>query len=229
MPATTTRTLAALKNSSGLAQTRFIAPAFPSAPALKPTVAPSSHRHYSRTCTCQLLSRKHPALAPTQKSSYSPLHLSSSANIASQRTEAIQRHLSTAADNPSSTMSYGKGSSEFSARQIAPKNTLDYRCYLEQNGKPVSPFHDIPLYANDAQTILNMIVEIPRWSNAKLEVSKMIETKDTTHTYLDLQGGVPQPYQAGRQEGQASLRAQLLPPQGLPLELWCLPQSKLAV
>ncbi|KPI36133.1 Inorganic pyrophosphatase [Cyphellophora attinorum] len=67
-------------------------------------------------------------------------------------------------------MSYGKA--EFSARQIAPKHTLDYRCYLEQNGTPVSPFHDIPLYANDAQTILNMIVEIPRWSNAKLEISK---------------------------------------------------------
>lgn len=67
-------------------------------------------------------------------------------------------------------MSYGKGSSEFSARQIAPKHTLDYRCYLEQNGQPVSPFHDIPLYANEQQTVLNMIVEIPRWSNAKLEV-----------------------------------------------------------
>jgi hypothetical protein len=35
---------------------------------------------------------------------------------------------------------------------------------------PVSPFHDIPLYANEQQTILNMVVEIPRWTNAKQEV-----------------------------------------------------------
>ena len=71
-------------------------------------------------------------------------------------------------------MSYGKGSSEYSVRQLAPKHTLDYRCYIEKDGTPLSPFHDVPLYANDAQTILNMIVEIPRWSNAKLEVRDII-------------------------------------------------------
>jgi len=68
-------------------------------------------------------------------------------------------------------MSY-KPSSEFGTRQIGAKNTLEYRCYTEKDGVPVSPFHDIPLYANEQQTILNMIVEIPRWSNAKLEISK---------------------------------------------------------
>lgn len=36
----------------------------------------------------------------------------------------------------------------------------------------MSPFHDIPLYANKEQNIFNMIVEIPRWTNAKLEISK---------------------------------------------------------
>ncbi|CAI4216717.1 unnamed protein product [Parascedosporium putredinis] len=34
------------------------------------------------------------------------------------------------------------------------------------------PFHDIPLYANAEQTVLNMVVEIPRWTNAKQEISK---------------------------------------------------------
>lgn len=146
LPSSCSRSLLAkLRSSAG-------APAFP---------VPPAHRH---------ITVKHPALAPTQKSLYSPLHHSSSANIASQRTEAIQRHLSTGSPPSTSTMSYGKGSSEYSSREIAPKHTLDYRCYLEQNGKPVSPFHDIPLYANEQQTILNMIVEIPRWSNAKLEV-----------------------------------------------------------
>ena len=34
----------------------------------------------------------------------------------------------------------------------------------------VSPFHDIPLYANDDKSVFNMVVEVPRWTNAKMEV-----------------------------------------------------------
>lgn len=63
----------------------------------------------------------------------------------------------------------------YTARQIGAKNTLDYKVFVEQDGKPVSPFHDVPLYADDSKQILNMIVEIPRWSNAKLEISKDLE------------------------------------------------------
>lgn len=37
-------------------------------------------------------------------------------------------------------------------------------------GNIVSPLHDIPLYANDAKTVYNMVVEVPRWTNAKMEV-----------------------------------------------------------
>jgi inorganic pyrophosphatase len=40
-----------------------------------------------------------------------------------------------------------------------------------------------------------------------------------TFMSLDLQGGALEPNQAGYQEGQAPLRSQLLPAQGLPLEL----------
>jgi inorganic pyrophosphatase len=67
-------------------------------------------------------------------------------------------------------MSYSKQPSEFQPRKVGALHTLDYRCYIEKDGTPVSPFHDIPLYANEQQTVLNMVVEIPRWSNAKLEV-----------------------------------------------------------
>ena len=35
----------------------------------------------------------------------------------------------------------------------------------------ISPFHDIPLYADEAKTVFNMVVEVPRWTNAKMEVS----------------------------------------------------------
>lgn len=60
----------------------------------------------------------------------------------------------------------------YQVHQIGAANTTDYKVYLERNGKIVSPFHDIPLYANPEKTILNMVVEVPRWSNAKLEISK---------------------------------------------------------
>lgn len=59
----------------------------------------------------------------------------------------------------------------YTTRKVAAPYTLEHRVYIEKDGVPVSPFHDIPLFANQEKTILNMIVEIPRWTNAKLEVS----------------------------------------------------------
>nr|ASF90240.1 hypothetical protein SPAR06738 [Bartheletia paradoxa] len=61
---------------------------------------------------------------------------------------------------------------EYKTRIIGAPNTLEHRIYIEKDGKPVSPFHDIPLFANEARTTFNMVVEIPRWSNAKMEISK---------------------------------------------------------
>ncbi|KAJ3297570.1 Inorganic pyrophosphatase [Borealophlyctis nickersoniae] len=62
---------------------------------------------------------------------------------------------------------------EYKTRVVGAPNSLEHRVFIEdKSGKVVSPFHDIPLYANAEKTILNMIVEIPRWSNAKLEISK---------------------------------------------------------
>lgn len=43
--------------------------------------------------------------------------------------------------------------------------------YAEKDGQIISPFHDIPLYADAEKKIVNMVVEIPRWSNAKFEVT----------------------------------------------------------
>jgi len=61
----------------------------------------------------------------------------------------------------------------YKTRVNGAANTLEYSVYLENNkGELVSPFHDIPLYADEAKGILNMVVEIPRWSNAKLEITK---------------------------------------------------------
>ncbi|KAG0263886.1 Inorganic pyrophosphatase [Mortierella polycephala] len=62
--------------------------------------------------------------------------------------------------------------SEYSTRVVGAPNTHEHRVFIEKNGAPVSAFHDVPLYANEAKNVYNMIVEIPRWTNAKLEISK---------------------------------------------------------
>ena len=61
----------------------------------------------------------------------------------------------------------------YHVRQVASKFTLEYRAYLSSSeGKLLSPFHDVPLWADRAKGVVNMIVEVPRFSNAKLEISK---------------------------------------------------------
>jgi nucleosome-remodeling factor subunit len=39
------------------------------------------------------------------------------------------------------------------------------------SGSPLSPWHDIPMFADEGNRIYNMVVEIPRWTNAKMEIS----------------------------------------------------------
>ena len=62
-------------------------------------------------------------------------------------------------------------------------HTLNYRCYFRdvQTKTIVSPFHDIPLVneqhtsGNQKDIIYNMIVEVPRWTNAKMEINKQLK------------------------------------------------------
>lgn len=50
-------------------------------------------------------------------------------------------------------------------------NTTNYRLFIkDENGRVVSPFHDIPMYSSNDQTTFNMVVEVPRWTNAKMEI-----------------------------------------------------------
>ncbi|KAK0153683.1 Inorganic pyrophosphatase [Merluccius polli] len=54
-------------------------------------------------------------------------------------------------------------------------NGLNYRLFIKNaDGKYVSPFHDIPMYADEGQNIFNAVIEVPRWTNAKMEIA----TKD---------------------------------------------------
>ena len=52
--------------------------------------------------------------------------------------------------------------------------TESYRLFFKnEHGQPISPFHDIPLRASEEENdVFNMVVEVPRWTNAKMEISK---------------------------------------------------------
>lgn len=93
------------------------------------------------------------------------------------------------------------------------RNTDSYRIFLANSkGEIISPWHDVPLYADQAANILNVVVEIPRWINAKYEITKNekfnpINQQLTTdnklrfyfnvlpfHGYIKNYGSLPQTY-----------------------------------
>ncbi|XP_076016576.1 inorganic pyrophosphatase [Genypterus blacodes] len=63
----------------------------------------------------------------------------------------------------------------FTVEERGNLNNPNYRIFFKNaDGKYVSPFHDIPMHADEAQNIFHMVVEVPRWTNAKMEIA----TKD---------------------------------------------------
>lgn len=50
-----------------------------------------------------------------------------------------------------------------------PADSLDYRVFFQQNGKQISCWHEIPLFAGNGS--LNYICEIPKETSAKMEVA----------------------------------------------------------
>lgn len=48
-------------------------------------------------------------------------------------------------------------------------DSFDYRVFVEEKGKKVSVWHDIPLFAESGN--LNFVVEIPKESSAKMEAA----------------------------------------------------------
>ncbi|KAI8647799.1 inorganic pyrophosphatase [Parasitella parasitica] len=70
-------------------------------------------------------------------------------------------------------------------RTIGAPNTVDYKVYYEKDGHAISAFHDIPLFANNEKTLYNMVVEIPRWTNAKNEINKETPLNPIIQDLLD--------------------------------------------
>ncbi|XP_072319647.1 inorganic pyrophosphatase 2, mitochondrial [Eucyclogobius newberryi] len=82
---------------------------------------------------------------------------------------------------------YLRQSMHYLTEERGRPNAPDYRIYFKTSeGKYISPFHDIPLVAekeldndvpakktkkSDSEVLYNMVVEVPRWSNAKMEIA----------------------------------------------------------
>ena len=60
----------------------------------------------------------------------------------------------------------------FSAVQRGAEGTESFRLFFRNGeGTAISPFHDIPLHHNGEKKIFNMVCEVPRFSNAKMEMA----------------------------------------------------------
>lgn len=69
----------------------------------------------------------------------------------------------------------GKRFNSWTAVESGEKGTLDYKIYIKnESGSAISTVHDIPLRSKLGDNVFNMVVEVPRWSNAKMEMSSKL-------------------------------------------------------
>ena len=63
--------------------------------------------------------------------------------------------------------------SSYVTEQHGSLHSDNYRLFFKKadDGTPVSPMHDIPLFNDEGKKVFNMVVEVPRWSNAKMEIN----------------------------------------------------------
>lgn len=59
---------------------------------------------------------------------------------------------------------------DYTTMEVGAPGSLEYRIfYSDESGRPISPWHDIPLHAGDG--LYNCVVEIPKETRAKMEVA----------------------------------------------------------
>ena len=111
----------------------------------------------------------------------------------------------------------------YSAEERGEENTDTYQVFLKDSDGPISPFHDIPLVANSETNTFHIVVEIPRWTNAKME----IDTKSPLHPIVQVKPVGQLAFKvldtifvSGPEERQAEVCGQQLPSPWLYLELW---------
>ncbi|XP_039749706.1 inorganic pyrophosphatase [Pararge aegeria] len=79
-------------------------------------------------------------------------------------TPSARSAMTSTADNPASASTYV-------AEERGSPYSPDYRVFFRDAAGPVSPLHDIPLWADRGARLAHMVVEVPRWTNAKMELS----------------------------------------------------------
>ncbi|KAL4705277.1 hypothetical protein ACJJTC_009385, partial [Scirpophaga incertulas] len=96
-----------------------------------------------------------------------PAYLSSARHfISNVKLKNSLRTLQLYSSRPLSTLS-----KMYIAEERGTPYSPDYRIYFKDESGPISPMHDIPLWANAERREAHMIVEVPRWTNAKMELS----------------------------------------------------------
>jgi len=66
---------------------------------------------------------------------------------------------------------------KYTAEERGTSHTDSYQVFIKDAEGPISPFHDIPLMADEGNKTFNVVIEVPRWTNAKME----IDTKSPLH------------------------------------------------
>jgi len=100
---------------------------------------------------------------------------------------------------------------EFTTVTRGAENTLEYRIfYKNQKGELISPFHDIPCYVSGQDNVYNMVVEVPRWTNAKMEIA----TKEKLN-----------PIKQDIKKGKLRYVANVWPMKGYPWNYGAIPQT----
>lgn len=92
------------------------------------------------------------------------------------------------------------------------KFTKDYKNYAVYQNKIISYFHDVPLEFDPENKTVNMVVEIPRWTNGKFEIStelpgnpivqdvkkgqvRFVKNLFPNHGYIHNYGALPQTWE----------------------------------
>lgn len=90
------------------------------------------------------------------------------------------------------------------------KYTKDFRVYIQENGKIISPFHDISIRPGMEEGIINVFNEIPRFENAKFEMNKKEKLN---------------PIMQDVKKGQVRFVSNIFPLKGYPWNYGAIPQT----
>jgi len=71
-----------------------------------------------------------------------------------------------------SLLNYKTDKMSFTTKLSGVPETMEYKVYFFQKDAPISPFHDIPLWVDKTKGHVNMVFEIPKGTQPKLEISK---------------------------------------------------------